>query len=307
MSAYDDIDKSPDAGAPVECYRVHSQSFAQIFRYTNAEVPIAIGGQTYNPRSISRNNFAVSSIIDSLQTCDIKLPASDNLAQLCCFQKLPKDVFVTVYRRHRQHDDFKVEWLGTMIGAGARGNEAWLKTGNLLQAKLQGDLNLPVMQRWCNNELGDARCGVDLDAFSETVALVASDQRYLTLEPTSFPAGTLVRGVAKNLRTGEEHPIIWHNDQNMIGVGYPFVDIEVGDDIKVTRGCNYLRLGDCKIVYDNVDRYTGMDLAPKGDIFARLNLDTITSTNESVSTSTSEAAGQSPEEEGITWLPPGFV
>lgn len=307
MTVYDDIDRSTDDGAPVECYRVHSLSFAQVFRYTNAEDPVTLDGQTYEPRSIRRSQVGTGSVLDSLRTVDITLPATDPLAQLLCFQKLPKDVFVVIRRKHRQDAAFKVEWSGTFISGGADGNEATIKTGSLVQAKLNGRLNLPVMQRFCNHELGDARCGVDLAAHRATVVVAAVNLRDIDVGTTGFALGALTRGSAKNVRTGETHPILDHRagangGAETLSVGYPFVDIVVGDQIQVTRGCNYLRLGDCKTVFANVARYGGMDLAPAGDLFAQLNTETITTTSETVaSTTTTEVAEPPPEPDDKDW------
>jgi hypothetical protein len=299
MTAYDDIDRSSDDGAPVECYRVHSLSFAEVFRYTNAEEPVTLDGQVYQPCSIRRTQVGTGSILDSLRTVDITLPATDLLAQLLCFQKLPKDVFVVIRRKHRQDANFRIEWSGTFISGSAEGNEATIHTGSLVQSKLNGNLNLPLMQRFCNHELGDARCGIDLAAHRATVEVQAVNLRDIDVGTTGFALGALVRGSAKNLRTGETHPILEHKagangGAETLSIGYPFVDIVIGDDIQVTRGCNYLRLGDCKTVFANVARYGGMDLAPAGDLFADINTETITTTSESVTENTSGAVTEPP-------------
>lgn len=273
MSEFEDFDKSQDSGQPIYCFDIDSTSFELPFYYTNAEENFVLNGNTYVSKQIALGPITFSGDLDNPMTCDITLKATDPVAQYCCFTKLPKEVTITCHRVHRPSGDTRVEFIGIQVGSSGGSGLGVIKLGSLMMSLLNGSLNIPIVQRFCNNTLGDARCKVNMVAHTANTNVIKIDRRWITIGAT-FSAGSLVRGSIKNIRTGEEHPILAHEAGDVVNVGYEFVDVIIGDIVQVKKGCNLLRLGDCKLKYNNVVNYNGFDFTVEGDPFSNINMET---------------------------------
>lgn len=275
-------DASVSNGAPIECYSFVAAH--KTWRLTSYHQSITVGGQVYDPLPITRTALETGSIIDSIVTMDFNIPADHELARTFCFMVSPKTLIVTVRRVHEGDDystDFKVEWIGEIIGAAAADKWATIKTASLLQTKLNSNLSAVYYQKVCNHVLFDDRCKVVRADFTETAIVTKIQSQIITVDNMVFPADGLVAGEMTNTRTGEKQGII-SNSSNVLRIGYPFFDLVVGDTVELTQGCNHLRLGDCKSRYNNVANYGGFDFVPEVNPFQQLNYQAITSTSTAV-------------------------
>jgi len=268
---YADIDKSANDGAPIECYKIFSL-FGEFF-YTNNNEEIMFNGDVYEPLNISHSKIITSSALDDINTVDINIPAQSPLAILYCFLKSPDDVTVQIFRIHRSDDlsvSFKSEWIGIAIGSGVGDDIATIKTGSILQAKLNGSSGNILYQRVCNHDLYDARCKVDKNAFKILATVTKVQGTRITLNSDGTSDNTLQDGTITNDRTGEVRSITT-NVNNVITVTLGFIDIEKDDTVTIYHGCNHVRLGDCKQKFNNVVNYGGMDFIPTVNPFVELS------------------------------------
>lgn len=279
---YSQKDRSVQDGEPIECYEFVATH--KTWRFTSYHTPVTVDGDLYTPLPIMRTAIVTGSIIDSLKTMDFQIPADHDLARTFCFTVSPKLLDVTVKRVHEGDDfatDFKVEWIGEISGGAAVGEWATIKTNNKLQTNLNGNLSMPYYQKICNHVLFDERCKVVRADFTETATVLKIQGQIITVDDMVFADDLLISGEMTNTRTGEVQGII-SNDSDILRVGYRFFDLVVGDTVELTRGCNHLRLGDCKNVFDNVDNYGGFDHIPEKNPFEQLNYQTTTNTTTQV-------------------------
>lgn len=275
-------DKSVSSGRPIECYAFVASH--KTWRFTSYHEPITVAGSLYSPLPITRTAIETGSVVDTLATMDFNIPSDHELAKTFCFTISPKELIVTVRRVHEGDDystDYKVEWIGDLIGCSAAGHWSTIKTASLLQTKLNGNLSSVYYQKVCNHILFDERCKVVRADFTETAIVVKVQNQIITVDNMVFPNNDLVGGEMVNTRTGETQGIIT-NGTNILRIGYPFFDIVVGDVVELVQGCDHTRLGHCKNRYNNVANYGGFDFVPEVNPFQQLNYQAVTSVSESV-------------------------
>lgn len=264
-------DKSVHDGAPIECYEFIAPH--KTWRFTSFQSEVTVVGQVYTPLPITRTGLETSNVIDGTITMDFNIPADSEMAKDFCFAKSPRSLRVVVRRVHDGDDfltDYSVEWDGTLVGATALGNWGVIKTGSVVQSKLSSYLSSVFYQRNCNHVLYDARCKAIRADFTETAVVTKIQGQIITVDDMVFANDELILGEMTNTRTGEAVGII-SNTANVIRIGVAFFDIVVGDTVELTRGCDHMRLGDCKTVFDNVDNYGGFDHVPEVNPFEKLD------------------------------------
>lgn len=277
-------DDSIHDAEPIEFYEFIAQH--KTWRFTSYHKPFQAatqseGAQWYTPLPIIRTTIEISSIIDAPTTMDFQIPHDHEIARTFCYpDKSPKELVVIVRSYHEGDDptiDFKVEWYGHIAGNSAAGKWGIIKTASIIRTELGGFLSSVYYQKSCNHVLFDARCKAVEADFTEVASVVKIQKQIITVNNMVFSADELINGVMENVRTGERQGII-SNNLNIIRIGYPFFDIVVGDDVKLIRGCDHQRLGDCKDVFNNVDNYGGFDFIPEINPFEKLTYASVTET-----------------------------
>lgn len=275
---YAQQDKSIEDSAPIEAYKFYGLFGA--YRYTNADESIVVAGEIYTPNAITRTAIEVTSATDSNITMDFIIPANDPLATLFCLNVSPDELIVEVRSVQRGTDyntDYRVEWIGYSLDTSISDDYATIKTGSLLQTKLKGNLATVYYQRSCNHDLYDTRCKVDPAAFTFVATITKIEAQLITVDSDGTADGELLGGTIVNTRTGEERGI-YTNFGNIVTISYPFIDVEVGDEVNLIMGCDHNRLGHCKLRFNNVVNYGGHDFIPTTNPFTDLRPDKIVTT-----------------------------
>lgn len=270
-------DISVASGAPIEAYKFIGPF--GIYRFTSDSAPITVAGEVYDPLPIVRTAIETGSVVDTIQTMDFVIPADTHLAKLYAFATTPRALTVEVRRVHRGDDyatDFKVEWIGEGVGYSTSGHWTTIQTGSVIQSKLSGNLSSVFYQRVCNHALYDSKCKVNKAAFTTVGTVTKIQNQIITVDNDGVANGVLVAGEVVNNRTGEVRAIISNTD-NVLRIGYAFIDVKLGDTLSMSQGCNHLRLGDCKNKFANVPNYGGFDHIPEENPFSQLtNIDKVT-------------------------------
>lgn len=267
---YDTRDRSVADSEPIECFKFEAPH--KTWYLTSYNEAVTVDGDLYEPTSgLTHTAFEVSSVLDSLTTVDFKLPSSHELARHFCFGLSPRFLLITVKTAHKDDlANFKVEFTGRILGTGAEGEYGVIKTGSITQTELDDFLSSVFYQKTCNHVLFDERCKVLRATFTQTAIVVKIQGQIITVDDMVFAADELILGEMTNTRTGEKVGIV-SNAANVIGVGFRFFDLIVGDTVELTQGCNHLRLGHCKTRFNNVDNYGGFDFTPEVNPFEELD------------------------------------
>ncbi|MES2959807.1 MAG: DUF2163 domain-containing protein [Pseudomonadota bacterium] len=145
----------------------------------------------------------------------------------------------------------------------------------LMQA-LQNNVGRLVLPA-CDADLGDARCGVDLEALRVTSAVTAvASRRAFTAAGLMQAAGYFTFGVVtftSGLNEGRSMEVRLHEAAGVFTLQLPLpYALTVADTFTVVPGCDKRHelvdgvwLGDCKNKFDNVINFRGSPFVPGAD------------------------------------------
>lgn len=262
MSDFHDKDVSIHDAAPIECYKFIGE--LKTYRYTSNNEAVTVAGEVYEPLSdISRTSIETSSLLDSVQSIDVKMPITAELAVTYNFLKMPITLDLEIRAVHRGTDfatESKLIWQGQSIGFPVTDNYASVQTQSVIQAALSRQLNQVVFQTSCNHEVYDDMCGLDPAAFTTTTTITKIKDNVITVGATGRATHELRIGKMVNTRTGESRVII-DNVGTIVTVGYPFLDIVLGDTVDLIIGCDNL-YSTCLNVFNNVINSIGFMWMP---------------------------------------------
>lgn len=256
--SYAGKERSVQSGEPFECYEFVSP--VGTFRYTSAPEAKTLGGNVYTPAPVMRGNVEIGIVIDTLQTVDFMLPLKNTLAKAYQGTVLPDYLTVRVYRGHVGETEFQTEWYGEATGYQISQGKFVIKTQSVLQAKILGVAATVYVQYACNNRVYDDRCKLLKASFTQPTEVTLVDNTKITVEDQGYSNNELELGTMLNERTGEERTIK-SNVNNLIQVTYPFLDLIVGDSVKLILGCDN-RMQTCIDRFDNVANFTGFRYLP---------------------------------------------
>jgi uncharacterized phage protein (TIGR02218 family) len=152
---------------------------------------------------------------------------------------------------------------------------AELRSGQQALNRVSGRL----YQKLCDAQVGDARCGVDLEdpAFRAEIEVTAVADRFRLQVAglDGFEEGWFGLGQARwesGRRQGLIDPLVGHRrigGVDLLGFAAPVGDwVEVGDFLTVTAGCDR-RLATCREKFANVVNFRGFPHVPGNDFVLR--------------------------------------
>lgn len=234
----------------------------QVFDYDSITYQAASG---FNPSSISTNaNMAVDTQDIQGMLSASNITEEDILAGK--YDSAEIEIFMVNYADLTQGDiKLKKGWLGEVQ---IKNQQFIAEIRGLTQKLTQmvGELYSPS----CRAALGDARCGINRAShqFTTTITTVTDRQRFtcsgLAQASGDFTGGIIVFGSGNNNTLGmeiKEHALISGSGANItLTLPMPY-DMEAGDSITVTRGCDKT-LVTCKAKFNNVVNFRGEPHVP---------------------------------------------
>lgn len=254
-------EKSVHSGRPFEVYRFSGPM--GVFRYTSLPYAVTVDGEVYEPMVITRTAIAIGSIIDSPQTMDFSMPADCVLAEHYMDRYTPDYLHIKVMRAHEGdavNTDFSIEWQGQASAYSVSDNWFTVQTVSILQAKILGACSTAYYQYACNHIVYDELCKASKAAHTVSVTVTHIDNVVITVNTAGYPSGELQLGTMRLDRTEEERSIV-SNVGRVITVSYPFLDLKVGDIVKLVKGCDN-RMTTCVSRFDNVRNFGGFRFIP---------------------------------------------
>jgi uncharacterized phage protein (TIGR02218 family) len=146
------------------------------------------------------------------------------------------------------------------------------RNGNTFKAELRGLMQYlqknigRIVTAACDADLGDARCGFNKESLrvSSSVGAVASNREFTAAALT--PADTYGIGVVTwttGLNAGlrmEMKSLTGGAFELQLDMPYA---VAIGDQFSIVPGCNKIgRLGHCKLIYNNLNRFRGFEDIP---------------------------------------------
>lgn len=250
-----------------------------VFGFTDHDAPLTVAGTACEPesglspggaRSEAAFSPARAAVFGALNSDRINVADLDN--------GVWDGARVEVYRVDWSEPDLFFKAFTGEIGAVKRGETGFEAEVAGLSARLDR-LITRVFSRTCDAELGDARCGVDLEAGgwrdAASVTAVNSPSAVQVAGVATRPAGWFADGVLEwtsGANEGARSRIAAHR----IGAGGAVIELEPapaapsqpGDAAILTAGCDK-RFSTCRIKFANGDNFRGCPHMPGNDVLLR--------------------------------------
>ncbi|MCA8888676.1 MAG: DUF2163 domain-containing protein [Parvularculaceae bacterium] len=256
------------------CWKVTRRD-GVILGFTDHDRMLTFGGVDYEPQS-GADGAAIESAADlSVDNSEIEgALSSERLAPGALaggrFDGAAVEIWRVNWADVSQRLLLKVGTIGEVTREGAR-----------FRAEIRGRSHAldrtvgRVYQRQCDAILGDARCGVDLDApaFSAAGAVTAilDDQRFVVSGLAPFAPAWFAHG-ALTWMSGANAGLFGHvkaHDKNAAGDAIslwtpPGEAVSVGDAFEISAGCDK-RAETCRAKFSNLVNFRGFHLMPGND------------------------------------------
>lgn len=265
--SYEIAENSVHDASPVECYKFIG-SF-RTYYYTSADTEQTVNGETYQPVAGSRGNVRAGTQSDDSLALEITLPFNLDVVRDYAYAESPPALTLEVYRVHRGTNfatDWNLLWKGKVSSFNVDGRVAKVRVPSIFSRALQGNLPSAYYQAPCNHVLYDSLCKVNRSANLTTTNVTDAAQLTVNVVDDGVADGVLAAGEIVNTRTGERR-LILDNLANTIHFSYPFVDMKVGDQVELTKGCDH-SFSTCKAKFSNGANFGGHPYIPADNPFA---------------------------------------
>jgi uncharacterized phage protein (TIGR02218 family) len=242
----------------------------EVFAFTDHDVAIAYSAVTYEPSSVfdaSAINTSHDLNVDGLEAQGLLdsegITAADLEAGL--WDAAAVEIVEVNYKDLTMgHNPLRYGTLGEV----QRSVQTFTAELRGLMYALQQNIGRTVLPS-CDATLGDARCGVDLEALRVSGEVtVATSNRVFTTDVTG--SDTYTYGVltwTTGLNDGRSMEVKMHASAVMtLQIAMPYA-VQVGDEFTVTPGCDKTE-ANCKL-YSNFSRFRGFPDVPGTDAMLR--------------------------------------
>ena len=261
-------EESVSEGSPIELYEFRTATAA--YYYTNAEVEISDGSNTFTPASITRTQPVLANERRATKM-EVELPYNDPavsaFAQL--FIANPTEGVTTLkIQRHHLTDTgntFIQFWEGSVISASYDGQGKVKLLCDGIKNIFAREGPRMVWGSMCQHTLFDDLCGLQAGNFTTLDAVVDSITNGVVLTLSALPSpipyfvgGRAIKG------NGEDYRLVVAQAGNVITLQQPFRDDFVaGSTVDITRGCDHTLSAEsgCES-FSNVINYGGAPFTP---------------------------------------------
>lgn len=263
---YDSVERSQDAGAPVEVYRFAVGN--AIYRYTSSDAPISLsvagdGAQTFAPEPISRSTVEYSSE-DQAGTLRIGVSRFNAIGQMFMASFPPAPVGVSIYRKHATDSETILLYSGKVSQATYDGANVSLMC---LPMTAIFKRNIPRLtyQRECNWALYGPGCTLNKESFKDTVTVGSvSGRDVLAAGFASRADGWYTGGWLEN-SDGDRRYITGHVG-GTVTLQSPFLALAPGASVFAFAGCDRTE-ATCNAKFSNIDHHLGFQRIPEQNPF----------------------------------------
>lgn len=259
---YSTIETSVDSGVPVELYKFVGTN--RDYLYTSHSKIITFNSEVYIPIAMDRGDISTTDSQDK-QELTVTIPVDTQLVEDYVFDIAPPALEVTVYRLHRDDNDFVQYWYGRVSSFALKGRKVSIKIPSGFDLLFGAVLPNIYFQTMCNHVLYGPFCGVNRASFTHTttVATVNSTTVFSLTDDGGRPDGWYNGG---EVVLGSERRLVLAHVGDQITINHPFRAMVVGDTVDIAAGCDRT-IGTCRAKFSNQLNFLGFPYLPKKDPF----------------------------------------
>lgn len=241
--------------------------------YVNQSQETVYNSVEYVPMMIEMDDISQALSEDS-PTVDIVTDADNPVVQQFVPYQPINPLRVRVFRHHADDvdDDYKVEMIGEVVSVQFDEEAGTANISvRMLYSNMDRKVPWPVYQKPCNYALYGPGCRVNPDPYTTTTTVSAHIENRIYSDDFAERAALeddpvwYINGWAQVVRTGERRFIIYQED-NVLHLQAPFVDLVNGEEVIAVAGCDRSRQT-CRDKFDNLDRYFGFPWPPEKNPF----------------------------------------
>jgi hypothetical protein len=258
-------------GEPINLYLFRYGGLdAEVFAYTDAEVPVVYGGVTYNPLPIDRGKITSSGSLDKANV-DVTTPFDTDLARLY-LSRPPSSITTLIMRQGHINDpdqDYKVTWTGKVISCARKGSKAVFTCLPVSTSLLRNGLRRRY-QFGCGHALFGPDCRASKAAATTAVVVTGISGVRLTMTSGWVSSGLapkytggLVEWVPDGFSRETRTIIRVENAGAVLVLDTAPRGLLIGMSVDAILGCNHKAGvssqpdGDCGPLHDNVLNFGG--------------------------------------------------
>ena len=239
MSEYDILEQSVEDSAPYELYEFIGTY--KNYYFTSDSIQHTFQGSIYKAISgLSRKALKIGTHDTNGIDLTIEIPITQQIIKDYGFQETPPSLTVAIYRLQRNSSEFAVIWKGEITAITISNEIATLRSPSKFGKLLASNIPNVYIQPPCNNVLFDERCQLSRasNTLNTNVATIISRSQITIPNLGVFPDGRFLGGEISISGKNERRTIIEQTGVSLT-VNYDFSQIEIGNSIEVTVGCDH--------------------------------------------------------------------
>lgn len=241
------------------------------YAYTDCEQQVEhefdpqVGLVVFQPIPVDRGEITSSGSLDKA-AMEIRTPQNAELAQLFSLHPPSQIVTVVIFQGHEGDTDFRVEWMGRVLGSSREGNEA-VYTCEPVSTSMKRPGLRRNYQYQCPHVLysqGPGLCNADREARSilrSATGVAGALVTFGAIDNPDMYIGGIAEWTAPDGRK-ELRSIVRRAD----GLTFVFSGIALGLTpgvvVKLSAGCDHKMDGDCLNLHNNVQNFGGQPWIP---------------------------------------------
>lgn len=265
-----------EVNALVTCWQI---TFADetVVGLTDGDRPITIEGVTYSPVGGFKPSDVNRDLAMSANQVTLQSYFSDSITENDLISGRFSDAGVFVFRVDPYHPPSSLSATPLEYDPGIRGRIGKITvTDQTFQIEVKGLADrLSTKQGWvtsanCRNRFCDARCGLDIADYTDSITVTGPDGNQFFTSNLSFSDNFYTEGRLTWLtgdNTGRSSTVIYSNGSNIRlfdPMPYP---IQVGDTASIQRGCDKT-FRTCRSIFGNGLNFNGEPGLPGTDAVA---------------------------------------
>lgn len=246
---------------PVELFRIWTDG-GSFWYYTNSDVDIVYGGNTYVAAAIQRGPLSKDTQLD-VSTLTITFQyLQDPVIQYIALNPI-RLIWVSVMRLFRDQDPYETQtiFVGNIKEVAFQGIQGAAKC-----VGFEFFLKKPIPRyrygRQCNYTVFDSGCTLSAASFAQTTTVTAISANLLTISCSGMTTKDSGYYTAGRLVFGEDQRMItYYGGGTDIAIRYKIVSLAVGSSVTLFAGCD----GDietCRDRFNNVINFGGTPYIP---------------------------------------------
>lgn len=245
---------------PVELYHIWRDG-GENWYYTDGDVDIDFGGNTYEVAILSRRSVRFNSQLE-VQTLEIQASYLED-ATLAYISINPVEIlWVSVMKLHRDQSplESQVIFLGQIKQVGFQGKKATIKCVGF-EHFLKKTIPVWRYQLTCNHDVFNTECGLTKASYKLTTTITLSANG---LQLTSSDFGLQSDGyyTGGEIVFGDESRAISYHVGNTVNLVYKMYTLSDSDSIDAYPGCDG-RAETCRDKYSNIINFLGFPFIPE--------------------------------------------